>query len=80
MRMKSTYPTGKEEGMKPKPLPLEEVEERYPPEHRVDLPRIERAVREVLAAVGEGSRPRRIEGHARAGSEGLRVPLRGAGD
>jgi len=53
MRMKSTYPTGKEEGMKPKPLPLEEVEERYPPEHRVDLPRIERAVREVLAAVGE---------------------------
>ena len=29
------------------------MEERYPPEHRVDLPRIERAVREVLAAVGE---------------------------
>ncbi len=32
---------------------LEDVEERYPPEHRVDLPRIERAVREILVAVGE---------------------------
>ena len=31
----------------------EGLEERYPPEHRVDLPRIERAVREILVAVGE---------------------------
>ena len=34
-------------------LLLEDAEERYPPELRVDLPRIERAVREILAAVGE---------------------------
>jgi len=34
-------------------LLLEDAEERYPPEHRVDLPRIERAVREILVAVGE---------------------------
>ena len=33
-------------------LLLEDAEERYPPEHRVDLPRIERAVREILVAVG----------------------------
>jgi hypothetical protein len=34
--------------METKPLFLEDVEERYPPEHRADLPRIERAVREIL--------------------------------
>ncbi len=31
-------------------VPLEET---YPPEHRVDVPRIERAVREILIAIGE---------------------------
>jgi GTP cyclohydrolase I len=31
----------------------EDAEERHPLERRVDLPRIERAVREILAAVGE---------------------------
>ena len=31
-------------------VPLEET---YPPEHRVDVPRIERAVREILIAKGE---------------------------
>jgi GTP cyclohydrolase I len=31
----------------------EGLEERYPPEHRVDLPRIERAIREILVAIGE---------------------------
>jgi GTP cyclohydrolase I len=31
----------------------EGAEEWYPPERRMDLPRIERAVREILAAVGE---------------------------
>jgi GTP cyclohydrolase I len=36
-----------------RPSLTEGLEERYPPEHRVDLPRIERAVREILAAVGE---------------------------
>ncbi len=35
------------------PVLTEGSEERYPPEHGVDLPRIERAVREILAAVGE---------------------------
>jgi GTP cyclohydrolase IA len=35
------------------PSLLEDAGERYPPEHRVDLPRIERAVREILVAVGE---------------------------
>lgn len=34
-------------------VPTEDAEERHPPERRVDLPRIERAVREILAAVGE---------------------------
>ena len=31
-------------------VPLQET---YPPEHRVDVPRIERAVREILIAIGE---------------------------
>ena len=31
----------------------EDAKERYPPERRVDLPRIERAVRDILIAVGE---------------------------
>ena len=34
-------------------LLLDDVEERYPSEHGVDLPRIERAVREILIAIGE---------------------------
>ena len=40
-------------GMENGTLLLEDTEERYPPEHRVDLLRIERAVREILIAVGE---------------------------
>jgi GTP cyclohydrolase IA len=31
----------------------DDAEEQYPPKHRVDLSRIERAVREILAAIGE---------------------------
>src|SRR3712207_2205740 len=34
-------------------LLLDDVEERYPSEHGVDLPRLERAVREILIAIGE---------------------------
>jgi GTP cyclohydrolase IA len=34
-------------------VPTEAAEERNPPERRVDLPRIERAVREILVAAGE---------------------------
>ena len=40
-------------GMENRSLLLEDVEELYPPEHPVDLPRIERAVREILDAIGE---------------------------
>jgi GTP cyclohydrolase I len=32
---------------------VDDVDEQYPPDRGVDLPRIERAVREILAAVGE---------------------------
>ncbi|HEV8043846.1 MAG TPA: GTP cyclohydrolase I FolE, partial [Rubrobacter sp.] len=39
--------------MATEPFLLEDAGERYPPEHRVDLPRIERAVREILVAIGE---------------------------
>jgi GTP cyclohydrolase I len=40
-------------GMDDRSLLLEDVEELYPPEHPVDLPRIERAIREILHAIGE---------------------------
>jgi GTP cyclohydrolase I len=40
-------------GMDDRSLLLAEVEEPYPPEHPVDLPRIERAIREILHAIGE---------------------------
>ena len=40
-------------GMDDRSLLLEDVEVPYPPEHPVDLPRIERAVREILDAIGE---------------------------
>src|SRR3712207_5955756 len=40
-------------GMENRSLLLEDVEKLYPPEHPVDLPRIERAVREILDAIGE---------------------------
>lgn len=40
-------------GMDDRSLLLADVEEPYPPEHPVDLPRIERAVREILDAIGE---------------------------
>jgi GTP cyclohydrolase I len=36
-----------------RPVLLEDAEEQYPPEHRVDFSRIERAVREILVAIGE---------------------------
>ena len=40
-------------GMDDRSLLLADVEEPYPPEHPVDLPRIERAIREILHAIGE---------------------------
>jgi GTP cyclohydrolase IA len=40
-------------GMDDRSLLLEDVEVPYPPEHPVDLPRIERAIREILHAIGE---------------------------
>ena len=40
-------------GMDYRSLLLADVEEPYPPEHPVDLPRIERAIREILHAIGE---------------------------
>ena len=40
-------------GMENRSLLLEDVDELYPPEHPVDLPRIERAIREILDAIGE---------------------------
>jgi GTP cyclohydrolase I len=36
-----------------RPILLEDAEEQYSPQHRVDLSRIERAVREILLAIGE---------------------------
>src|SRR3712207_4482117 len=49
------YQDTRKEGkwMENRSLLLEGVEELYPPEHPVDLPRIERAVREILDALGE---------------------------
>jgi GTP cyclohydrolase I len=36
-----------------RPVLFEDAEGQHPPAHQVDLPRIERAVREILAAIGE---------------------------
>src|SRR3712207_7752730 len=53
----TTYQDTRKEGkgMENRSLLLEDVEELYPPEHPVDLPRIERAVREILDAIDRKS-------------------------
>ena len=59
---------------------FEEVEEAFPPDHQVDGPRIERAVREILAAIGEDPEREGLRGTPRRVAEAYEFLFAGLGE
>jgi GTP cyclohydrolase I len=59
---------------------FEGLERLYPPEQRVDRPRIERAVREILAAIGEDPEREGLRGTPWCVAETYGLLLAGLGE
>jgi GTP cyclohydrolase I len=59
---------------------FEGLEGPYPSEHRVDRPRIERAVREILAAIGEDPEREGLRGTPRRVAEAYEFLFAGLGE